>query len=283
MALRPGGPRPRLRGAMRPQSFPRLFARRASHPPASGTVGTPEDFRLLVQGLRDFAVVMLDPKGFVRTWNAGATRLHGWAEQEILGGHCSRFYRPADAVAGKPARDLEAARTRSRLEEEGVRVRRDGSHYRAKVVITPIADDRGLRGYATLVRELASGVAQRSQRVLIVDDDAEGRALLADGMHLAGHEVSLTADGHSALAVLDQFGPDVVVLDLALPRLDAYEVARRIRARRPSRAKPRILAVTDHASAASGERSRLAGIEAQYVQPRELLRLLDHLGAPPGA
>jgi PAS domain S-box-containing protein len=113
------------------------------------------DFRLLVQGVVDYAIFMLDPRGHIVTWNAGAERIKGYAPEEIIGKHFSVFYPPEDNADGKPARELEQAIADGHLEDEGWRVRKDGTRFWANVVITTLYDDHGvLRGFGKVTRDL---------------------------------------------------------------------------------------------------------------------------------
>ncbi|MBY0231964.1 MAG: PAS domain S-box protein, partial [Gemmataceae bacterium] len=114
-----------------------------------------EQFAQLVAGVRDYAIFMLDSQGRVLTWNAGAERLKGWRREEIVGVHFSRFY-PADSVSsGWPAHELEVATATGRFEDEGWRLRKDGSRFWANVVITALRDDAGtLRGFLKITRDL---------------------------------------------------------------------------------------------------------------------------------
>ena len=114
-----------------------------------------ERFRLLVQGVTDYAIYMLDPTGHVSSWNAGAERFKGYKAEEIIGEHFSRFYTKEDVDAGIPKRALETAVTKGRFEAEGWRVRKDGGHFWANVVIDPIRDDNGaLLGFTKITRDL---------------------------------------------------------------------------------------------------------------------------------
>ena len=114
-----------------------------------------ERFRLLLDGVYDYAIFMLDTEGRVTSWNAGAQRLKGYQAGETIGQHFSRFYLPEDAVAGKPARELAEAAARGRMEDENWRVRKDGSRFWANVIITAIRDAKGdLRGFAEITRDL---------------------------------------------------------------------------------------------------------------------------------
>jgi PAS domain S-box-containing protein len=117
---------------------------------------TQRRMQLLIERVADYAIYMLNPDGTVASWNAGARRFKGYTEAEILGQHFSRFYTPADRAAGAPERALATALDKGRFEAEGWRVRKDGSHFWASVVIDPILDDDGqLLGYAKITRDIS--------------------------------------------------------------------------------------------------------------------------------
>jgi PAS domain S-box-containing protein len=112
-------------------------------------------FKTLVGGVTDYALYMLDPTGIVSNWNVGGERIKGYSASEIVGQHFSRFYTPADQAAGKPARALRIAQETGHYEEEGWRVRKDGSFFWASVVIDPIRNDAGeLIGFAKITRDI---------------------------------------------------------------------------------------------------------------------------------
>ena len=112
--------------------------------------------QLLIERVADYAIYMLNPDGTVASWNAGARRFKGYADQEILGQHFSRFYTPQDREDGKPERALRTALDAGRFEDEGWRVRKDGSLFWASVVIDPIHDDDGaLFGFAKITRDIS--------------------------------------------------------------------------------------------------------------------------------
>jgi PAS domain S-box-containing protein len=112
-------------------------------------------FRLLVEGVTDYAIYMLDPGGHVASWNAGAERIKGYAASEILGAHFSRFYTEEDRNAGAPQRALETAIREGRFEKESFRLRKDGTKFLAHIVIDPIRDDRGsVLGFAKITRDI---------------------------------------------------------------------------------------------------------------------------------
>jgi PAS domain S-box-containing protein len=112
-------------------------------------------FRLMVESVVDYAIFMLDDHGGVASWNAGAQRISGYEAHEIVGQHFSLFYPREDVERRKPQWELEVAASEGRFEEEGWRVRKDGSTYWANVVITAVRGDTGrLLGYAKVVRDL---------------------------------------------------------------------------------------------------------------------------------
>jgi PAS domain S-box-containing protein len=102
-----------------------------------------EHFRLLVKGIKNYAIFMLDPQGRVVSWNPGAQHMKGYQEEEILGQHFSVFHTEDDVEQGHPEKELRVAVTESRCEEEGIRVRKDGSKFWANVVVAPLNDEAG--------------------------------------------------------------------------------------------------------------------------------------------
>ena len=116
---------------------------------------TEQALRLLIDGVRDYGMFVVDPAGRILTWNAGAERLKGYSTEEILGQDSRRFYPPADVAAGKPDLVLEAARAHGRAEDEGWRVRKDGTRFWANVVVTSLSDSTGMHlGFAKISRDL---------------------------------------------------------------------------------------------------------------------------------
>jgi PAS domain S-box-containing protein len=112
-------------------------------------------FRILVQGVTDYAIYMLDPDGQVTNWNSGAERIKGYTPQEIVGQHFSRFYTPEDLAVGVPSTALQTARETGRYEAEGWRVRKDGTRFWASVVLDAIRDSQGkLIGFAKVTRDM---------------------------------------------------------------------------------------------------------------------------------
>jgi PAS domain S-box-containing protein len=111
-------------------------------------------FRLLVEGVADYALYMLDPTGLVTSWNIGGQRIKGYSPEDIIGQHFSRFYTDVDRANGKPARALRIAEEQGRYEEEGWRVRKDGTFFWASVVIDPIHEGDRLVGFAKITRDI---------------------------------------------------------------------------------------------------------------------------------
>jgi len=130
-----------------------------------------EQFKLLVQGVSDYAIYMLDPEGVVANWNLGAHRIKGYTSLEIIGNHFSIFYTDEDRKAGEPQKALEAVERDGRLEKEAWRVRKDGSRFWAHVIIDAIRDDDGkLIGYAKITRDITE--RREAQRQLEVAREA---------------------------------------------------------------------------------------------------------------
>lgn len=116
---------------------------------------TEERFRLLVEGVQDYAIYSLDVNGTITSWNAGARRIKGYTADEIMGQNFSRFYTPEDAQRGLPARVLQTARNEGHYEGEGWRVRKDGSRFWSNVVVTPLRDETGnIIGFSKITRDM---------------------------------------------------------------------------------------------------------------------------------
>jgi len=114
-----------------------------------------EQHRLLVSGVKDYAIFMLDPNGNVTSWNEGAERIKGYKADEIIGKNFSVFYTPEDLARDKPAGELIQAAAEGKFEEEGWRLRKDGSPFWANVLITPVRNESGeLRGFSKVTRDV---------------------------------------------------------------------------------------------------------------------------------
>lgn len=170
-----------------------------------------ERFRLLVSEVTDYAILMLDPQGRVASWNAGAERIKGYKSQEIIGQHFSRFYPEEDAALGKPAYALEIAGSQGRFEEEGWRVRKDGSRFWANVVITALRDDTGqLRGYAKITRDITER-KRTEDLILHAKEEAERASKFKDQfLSTMSHELRTPLNavlGFSDLLADERYGP----------------------------------------------------------------------------
>ena len=140
-------------------------------------------FRLLVQGVTDYAIYMLDPNGLVTNWNTGGVRIKGYSEEEVIGQHFSLFYTPEDRAAGVPAKTLEHASRDGRYESDGWRCRKDGTQFWANAVLDAIRDDDGrLIGFAKITRDLT----ERRQAQLELEQSRE-QLIQAQTMEAIGH------------------------------------------------------------------------------------------------
>jgi PAS domain S-box-containing protein len=126
-----------------------------------------ERFRLLVEGVQDYAIYLLDERGRVASWNPGAERIKGWREEEVLGRPTSIFYTPEEVAAGEPERELARAERDGRLRTEGWRVRKDGTRFWAEVIFTALHNERGeLQGFSKVVRDITERRrVERTQRL----------------------------------------------------------------------------------------------------------------------
>ncbi len=161
-----------------------------------------ERFRLLVEGVLDYAIYMLDPEGIVTSWNSGAERITGYKRQEILGKHVANFYCPEDITAGKPWQALAWAKKHGRAEDEGWRLRKDGERFFARAVVNPLYDAAGhLYGYAEVTQDL-------SQRRHLQELEATARKL-NEFIALLTHEIrNPLAPIQTALLLMDSTEPD---------------------------------------------------------------------------
>ena len=131
----------------------------------------PEPFRLFIESVRDYAIFMLDTDGRIASWNLGAQRTKGYLEGEVIGRHFSLFYPPEAVAAGHPERELEIARAEGVYEEEGWRVRKDGTTFYAHVVITAVRDENGrLRGYGKVTRDVTDRRYNDERQKLLLNE-----------------------------------------------------------------------------------------------------------------
>jgi PAS domain S-box-containing protein len=145
-------------------------------------------FRMLVQGVTDYAIYMLSPSGEITNWNAGARRIKQYEQDEVVGTHFSRFYTDEDREGGLPVRALAEARSRGRFEAEGWRVRKDGTRFWAHVVIDPIHNETGeLVGFAKITRDIterqqAAQALEKAREVLFQSQKLEAIGKLTGGV-----------------------------------------------------------------------------------------------------
>jgi PAS domain S-box-containing protein len=148
-----------------------------------------ERFRLLVESVRDYAIFMLDPQGVIVTWNSGAERIKGYAANEIIGKHFSVFYPADDVDAGKCEQKLALASQSGRVEDEGWRLRKDGSRFWANTVITALRDPAGrLIGFAKVARDLTERVSAENERLQLARIEEAARRK-DEFLAIMGHEL----------------------------------------------------------------------------------------------
>ncbi|MEA2764449.1 MAG: hypothetical protein QOK07_853, partial [Gemmatimonadaceae bacterium] len=158
-------------------------------------------FRLLVHGVRDYAIFMLDTSGHITTWNTGAQRIKGYTSEEIIGKHFSIFYTAEDLEDGKPARELEIATKTGVYEEEGWRLRKDGTRFWANVVITALRKpDGSLAGFAKVTRDLTERRAAQERAI-----EAARKAAASEEANLAKSEF-LASMSHELRTPLNAIG-----------------------------------------------------------------------------
>ncbi|MES2257659.1 MAG: PAS domain S-box protein [Pseudomonadota bacterium] len=179
-----------------------------------------ERFRLLVQGVTDYAIYMLSPTGIVTNWNAGARRIKGYEEAEVLNSHFSRFYTDEEVAAGAPMNALRRAVAEGRYESEGWRVRKDGSRFWAHVVIDPIHDQLGtLLGFAKVTRDIterrqAAQELERANAALFQSQKLEAIGKLTGGVaHDFNNLLSVIVNGLGILQRRLAQPEDVRILD----------------------------------------------------------------------
>ncbi|MFM0324222.1 PAS domain S-box protein [Caballeronia glebae] len=199
--------------------------KRHSH---DAVIESERSFRLLVQGVSDYAIFMLSPDGTVTNWNLGAQRIKGYTAEEIVGSHFSRFYLPEDVAAGIPARALSTAAAEGRFEAEGWRLRRDGSRFRAHVVIDAIHDEAGtLIGFAKITRDVtekreADQILEQTRAALFQAQKMEAIGKLTGGVAHDFNNVLQILRGNLEL-VTSRYSRDEWLTTRLVNALDAVE------------------------------------------------------------
>lgn len=186
---------------------------------------TEESFRLMVESVTDYAIVMLDTKGRVMSWNSGAQRIKGYSAEEIIGQHFSRFYLRKDIECGKPQHDLDIVATKGRFEDEGWRVRNNGSAFWANVVFTAIRDQDGnLRGYAKLTRDLTER-KRLDQALRDKNTELKNATFMAEKANLAKSDF-LSRMSHELRTPLNAILGYAQLLEAGVPALTETQDAR---------------------------------------------------------
>ena len=168
-------------------------------------------YQLMVESVRDYAIFMLDPKGHVSSWNRGAERIKQYTADEIIGHHFSAFYPPEDLAANKPAMELKIAAKEGRFEDEGIRLRKDGTPFWANVIITAVRDyDGTLVGFAKVTRDLTERRAAQEREI------ANARRLAEVEAANATKSQFLAAMSHELRTPLNAIGGYAELLSLGL-------------------------------------------------------------------
>lgn len=205
--------------------------------------GSEERFRLLIEGVRDYAIFSLTPTGYITSWNAGAEHIKGYQAPEMIGQHFSRFYTVEDLERGKPQMQLLTAADEGRCEDEGWRVRKDGSRFWANVVITPLRDQKGtLIGFSKITRDLT----ERKQAENAVQEARSELARMARVTTMGeltasvAHEINqplaaIVNNANACNRMLANQSPDIeelreAVIDIAQSATRASEIVSHIRA-----------------------------------------------------
>jgi osomolarity two-component system, sensor histidine kinase TcsA len=170
----------------------------------STQLASAETFRTLVSTLRDYAMFMLDTNGCIATWNTGAMLLKQYKKEEIVGRHFSTFYSEEDRRARKPEKELEVALREGKVEDEGWRVKKDGSRFWANVIISPVYRDGVLTGFSKVTRDLTERKAGEARLIAAYE---EASKMKSDFLASMSHEIRTPMHGMlSALSLLIDTG-----------------------------------------------------------------------------
>ena len=246
--------------------------RRARHQAEEELRRSDERFRLTVDGIRDYAIFMLDPEGHVINWNVGAERIFGYRAVEIIGQHMASFYPPADMERGKPERALERAGKEGRFEEEGWRRRHDGTLFWADVVITALHEDENLRAFVQVARDITERKQAQEEIRRQVERLGALRAIETAISSSLDLQVTLSVILDQVTAQLQVDAADVLLLNRASQVLE-YKASRGFRTN--AIAKSRIRLGEDQTGKAALERqlvaiSDLAAADGQFQRTRLL-------------
>jgi PAS domain S-box-containing protein len=201
---------------------------------------------LLLDSVTDYAIYMLDPDGYIRSWNRGGERIKGYKDEEVLGQHFSRFYTPEDIERGEPQRGLDTARAEGRFETEGWRVRKDGSRFRANIVIDPIYHEGRLLGFAKVTKDIT--------------DRYEAQQSLREAERALAHTQKIHAIGQLTLGIAHDFNNTLAVVMTSLELL---------RSPTDDAQRDRLIGVAQQAANRGGMLSRqmLAFARGQHLEP----------------
>jgi PAS domain S-box-containing protein len=213
--------------------------RRAEREDAALNGNSSELYHQLVASVTDYAIFALDAAGHILSWNPGAERINGYTADEIIGRHFSIFYPPVDVIAGKPAGELEVAARDGRVEDEGWRIRKDGSRFWANVVVTALRNADGrLIGFAKVTRDLTEqrgaedALRQSEERLRLLVQSVKDYAIFmldADGRVASWNEGAQRIKGYAAEEILGQsftrFYPQEA-LDARFPQYELEVAAR---------------------------------------------------------
>lgn len=238
------------------------------HAPAHRSIGD-EAFSLLVDAVQDYAIFLLSPEGEILTWNLGAQRIKGYRATEIIGRHFSAFYTDDERAAGRPMSLLATAAEQGRIEDEGWRVRKDGTRFWADVVVTALRDKQGqLYGFAKITRDLTERrAAEEQERTL----RAEQRARTAAEEALRARDRFLSIASH-------ELKTPVASVQLATESLQRANADGRLDVDRLQAAIRRVLTATSRLASLVDELldvSRLnAGTETMITTPTDVVALV---------